>query len=199
MKKFITAIIIAALSSPAPAQWGAILSSRRSSAASYTLIYDSVNAGFTSSINFGASVNNPYAGLYAFNDVARTIGKVTVVLNSVGTITGKTLNLRIYSTNGSYDLVSVVGTSDNVTGGSWSNTSVDFVFSTPCSLSASTNYCFAVDLNGTDGSNYAQMVYITTALAASPPPGNLGYWYAGGLYITTYGTLSPQMKIYTTP
>lgn len=173
---------------------------------SYTLIYDSSVAG-GSTVNSSLSDFTFYAGHTKFNDISRKIGKITFRLTSVGTVTGKTFVVRIWTSNGSQDCVSNVATSDDVIlSGTYTDQEVDFIFSVPFITTAATDYNITVaEKNGTsDASNYMTVHYILLVNALLPAPGSLGYTWLGpntgsaGQYGIIQPTFIDCIKIFTT-
>lgn len=182
---------------------------RQPTASGYTLLYDSSSAG-GSVVGVAFSDLVFYDGHTLFNDSVRTIGKVTLRLTTyAGTVTGKTYVVKWWTTNGSQDCVSTVATSDDVAGGSWTDQDVDFVFSSPFTTTAATNYNITIGTKDgvADSTNYIALHYITIAASpGTPAPGNLGYgwWGPGSGAPGQFGnvgqtTLIACMKIYTTP
>lgn len=174
-------------------------------APTYTLLYNSDTTG-GSTVNSSNGNFTYYAGHTLYNDSGNKIGRISVRLTAVGTITGKTFVAKIWTTNGGQDCVSTVATSDDVTGSNaWSDTLVDFTFSTPFTNSAATNYniTFAEKSGTADSSNYITVSYQSIAGAISPAPGNLGYSWWGpnsgspGQFGTFQPTLIACMKVYT--
>lgn len=174
----------------------------------YTLLYDSSTSG-GSTVNSSNGNFTYYAGHTIFNDSSRILGKISFRLTSVGTITSKSYVVKIWTVTGgaAQDCGTLLATSDAVTGASWSDVDVDFVFSSPYTTAGSTDYNFTVaEASGTaDASNYITVHYRTISGASAPAPGNLGYswWGPGTGSAGQFGTLQPTliacMKVYTTP
>lgn len=185
-----------------------LFSSVAPAAGGYTLVYDSSTAG-GSTVNGSNSDLNYYAGHTLFNlGSPFAVGKIIVRLTSAGTITGKTYVAKIWTSNVGQDCVTAVATSDDVTGASWTDTEVTFIFSTPFTPTASTNYniTFAEKSGTSDATNYISMHYRAISGASAPAPGNLGFaWWGpnsgapGQFGNIASTTLLPCMKIYSTP
>jgi len=134
---------------------GTVLMTSTNSAA-VTLLESSITSG-GGAHQFGSAAAKYYAAnAHWTNASPRTVKKVVFRLNKIaGTIVGKNYTARIWTMTGD-DLTTEVGTSDAVAGSDgWSNTDVEFTFSTPVSLSAATEYAFTVDAGVSDASNYA--------------------------------------------
>lgn len=117
-------------------------------------------ASISNRVDIGDSSSLYYIG-QTYNEVSEhTICKVSAVLNyQTGDISGKTFNCVIGSLDGSNNLT-VVGTSANVAGSnSWSDETVNFTFSSPVTIPASTDYAIVVTMNEIDASNYAEFAY----------------------------------------
>jgi hypothetical protein len=103
-------------------------------------------------------------GDYPDNPICKVIAKIS---KTAGDISGKTFVLRVW-TDDSRDLGTNVCSSGGITGNnSWSATSLEIDLTnctgascsaSGCSLSASTNYHFTMDMGETDDSNYASFV-----------------------------------------
>lgn len=166
----------------------------------YTLVYNATDAtNFTQAL--GDSSGTYYWGFYLFNDsTARTFTRITWKLSlGAGSITGKTFRCRIWS-DSSGSLGTELATSDPQTGSdAWSQTEVNFDFASPATLSSSTNYHITLDMGGTDGSNYANILWNSTGSYVSAAPANRGWWNSAGAIQGNNGGYSPQAKFYTSP
>lgn len=165
----------------------------------YTLVYDAFTAGNNAQA-FGDTTNTYYLGEANYNDsVARAIGKISVRLTkSVGSITGKTYTVRIWSMTGNA-LNTVLASTTGVTGSdAWSNTAVDFTFASPYTISTGTNYSVTVDAGGTDALNYASAFFNNTG-ASAPWPCDYGIWTDAKANLALFSGYYAEMKLYTSP
>lgn len=170
--------------------------------AGYTLVYNATNTGSANENNFGDTTSTYYTGALYYNDsTARTIGKIGFrVAKKTGSITSKTFTVRLWSMSGS-SLNTELATSAGITGdNSWTNTSiVDFIFSTPYTISTGVNYAITIDAGGTDGSNYATGYFNGTGSFPSPMPADRGFWRSDKLLQAQNSGYNTEMKLYTTP
>ncbi len=115
--------------------------------------------------NSGDVAGNEISGVWFTNVSAVTICRVDYKLTKkVGSITGKTYNVKFYSYSGGTSLGTLLGTSDNVTGSdAWNATQVTFTFTTKPNLSANTRYAVVVTTGAYDASNYAGVHYTSNS------------------------------------
>lgn len=188
---------------PSPEQSGTLLWTRTPATVgtSYTLLYDSVGVGGSAN-NVLESNFRYYSGLSRFVDATpRTIGKVAFKLSKAGTdISGFTFVARIWSMTGdslNVQQAASVGVPGN---NSWSETTVEFTFSSPFTTTGSTEYGIAIDRGGIDASSYITMYY-TPISGGLPtiPPGYIASWWNSKNFPAEGTLFVPQMKIYTTP
>ncbi|MCX6953833.1 MAG: hypothetical protein NTV51_16920, partial [Verrucomicrobia bacterium] len=131
---------------------------------------------------------------------AHTVTKVVFKLSKAGTsIAGKLFVTKIWAAS-TMNLGGLLGTSNAVPGSdSWTQTLVDFPFSTPVSLSAATGYHLTISPTGpSDGSSFAATWYTTPTVVL----GQLTYFTLAGVnsYPTTFGNYDIQFQIWgTTP
>ena len=124
--------------------------------------------------NVGSANNRYYIGTTYNYGTEKTLCRADVMMKkAAGSITGKTFTVEVYTLSGN-DLNALQGTSDGVTGSdAWNLTWVEFTFSSPFVLSASTDYGIVVTMNEADGSNYADTRDDATGAWAS---GNIRAW-----------------------
>lgn len=95
------------------------------------------------------------AAIFTVGAVGHTVSSVKLLIKRRGTLTGKTLTISIRAVDGSFhptgsDLCSV---SVDPSGYSTSATVIEYTFSSPATLSASTAYAIVVRLDSADASN----------------------------------------------
>lgn len=121
-----------------------------------------------------------YTGHHFITGDDSTLCKATFYLTKAGTdISTKTFNAYLFSVDGSGNLndngtPDYIAISDNVTGSNdWSDTAVDFCFSSTGTLSTGTSYAVVVNMaGGVDASNYAEMERSTSGQIG----GLMGHW-----------------------
>lgn len=117
-----------------------------------------------------------YAGQGQWSPASGTVSvcqvSFTLVL-AAGSVTGYTYYAKIWSMDGT-SLDTVLGTSTGVTGSdAWSDTDVEFTFSSPVSCSAGTDYAITLDHGETeDGTNYIKI----NRNGADTLNGYVAYW-----------------------
>jgi hypothetical protein len=169
--------------------------------ASYTLLWDSFNAGTSSWPIGGEGLGYGLGGVRNWVDAsARTIGKVSVkLLKSGGDISGQTYTCKIYTSDpgATNNFQTLLATSNSVAGSNaWSNTIVDFIFPTPYTTTGGVAYNFVFGTNSNDNTNYASGYHTDSNTMADA---TLGSWNYSGLSAGVYGGLDFQAQIYTTP
>jgi hypothetical protein len=114
-----------------------------------------------------------------------------------GSITGKTYRARIYSLSGTALSASPLAVSDAVTGSdSWSATDVAFTFSTPYSVSSTTDYAITISISGWPTSDYDGTNYATAVFGANCGAGHMSQWRASdGVRTEDWPTLSLIMTV----
>lgn len=167
-----------------------MLMTRNVAAATCTTIQDQNSSVVTGSLGAGSDVSAYYTGQQDYDPGATFTGcKISAVLSASGTISGKTIVMKVWSQTGTA-LNAVLYTSASVTGNnSWSQTVVDFDFSsTPISWSNGTLYSITIDFGGTDASNYVPMHYT----ASGGLTGVSAIWTSAGVRSTF---LSSDIKL----
>lgn len=168
----------------------------------YTLLYDSFF--FTSNADaVGHNSVVHYIGLSGFQETtSRILGKVTwKITKTTGSISAISYRCRVWSLSGTA-LNTALATSDAVLGDNgWSQTSVDFIFSTPYTLASGTTYAITLDAGGIDASNYISVFFESRGSVPSPAPGpaGRGLWRTDKTRFDNTSSSIHQVKIYSTP
>ena len=128
-----------------------------------------------------------YAGQAQWSPASGTVSicKVSFTLSlGLGSVTGYTYYAKIWSMDGT-SLDTVLGTSTGVKGSNaWSDTDVEFTFSSPVSCSAGTDYAITVDHGETEnGLNYIRI----NRNGANTLNGYVAHWEKGK---TIYGSVA---------
>src|SRR5574340_127761 len=144
----------------------------------------------------GGQVGNDDAHYYGGNGVAITgtkcICKVSFSLYAHGTITSKSYTAKIWTLSGN-NLNTLLGTSDAVTGSSWSHVFVDFSFPTCVSVSDAT-VAVTLDQGGTDGTNFVDMDYATS----NGYTGSYDRWNSAKTSQAANASQDRELKLYVT-
>lgn len=115
------------------------------------------SAATTSGFGVGYDNSYYYFGQQSIPGANTNVTKVTWKLSKAGTISGAfTYVCKIFTMSGT-DLGTLTGTSETVSGDdAWSETLVDFTFSSPVALSSGTDYAFVIQRTdgGVSSSNY---------------------------------------------
>jgi len=135
-----------------------------------TLIYGNLEGANNYNCDICDHTNTYFVGqTYVNFDAEKTICKLSFSMTrEAGDISGKTYYAVIAPLNGtSMDVENIIATSSGVTGSnSWSETAVDFIFSSGVTLSKSTEYVTAITTESVDASNYAVMNLTQTNVIA---------------------------------
>lgn len=140
----------------------------------------------------GSDGSAAYVGQISYDPGANiTVCKITATLSAVGTISGQTWRMEIWTLSGN-DLDTLVQASSGVTGNNgWSETEVDFTFA-GAALSSGTGYAVVLTMGAADAANYVQFHY--TADGALSGASTL--WSTAGTFTTSIGN-DMRMTIYT--
>ena len=159
---------------------------------SETPAIDTTGASVAQTQYAGYSAANHYAGQKNFTVAANaSICKLSFKLKSYGTITSKQYVARVWATT-SDNLITLVASSDAVTGGEWSSGPViDFTFPTPAQVSTGTTYALTVDSGEVSSSNYTDFYIVTGGTFLGTP----SQWPSTGTYGTGYSN-DAAMRVY---
>lgn len=116
----------------------------------------------------GNDAGNYYNGQRSYTVASEIqVCKISVTLTGHGTITGNTYTCEVwvYNTSSPFDLQSQVGVSDGVSGAAWTQTVVDFTFSTPVTLSPGTTYAIVWTKNSAPDSSNKLQLHMTSNTA----------------------------------
>lgn len=130
-------------------------------AAACNTIQDQNSAAVTGSLGAGSDPTAYYTGHQDYDPGATYTGcKISAVLSANGTISGKTLTMKVWTQSGTA-LGSILSTSASLAGtNSWSQTVVNFDFSSsPINWTNGSLYSITIDFAGTDAANYVPMHY----------------------------------------
>lgn len=109
-----------------------------------TLLFTSINTTGEGTWNFGgggsAGVVGSKAAQQSFtNATTRNVTAIKFLLDSLGTVTGRTLFCQIYNASGTA-LGSSVATSNGVTGAAWTKQLIEFTFTGGATLTGGNTY-----------------------------------------------------------